>query len=210
MTKLVIGLIGGIGAGKSQAAAEFVRRGARVINADDFAHAALRDPDIRQRIVKRWGRDLLDEHGEIVRRKLGAIVFGDKAQRRELEALVHPWIKHRIAEGIAKAQNDPDVRFIVLDAAIMLEAGWNDICTYLVFIDAPREVRLKRVLEQRGWSAQELEAREQAQLALTKKAAQADHILDNSAELPHLSRQIDDLLRTWGIATAIPPADSTI
>jgi dephospho-CoA kinase len=196
--KPVIGLIGGIGAGKSQAAADFARRGARVINADDFAHAALRDPFIRQQIVERWGHDLLDERGEIVRRKLGAIVFGDDAQRHELEEMVHPWIEHQMNDAVAEAQNDRCVRLIVLDAAIMLEAGWNDICDKLVFIDAPRDLRQKRVRQQRGWTAQELEARERAQLALTKKAAQADHVLDNSADLPHLSRQIDDLLRAWG------------
>jgi dephospho-CoA kinase len=199
MTKLVIGLIGGIGSGKSRTAAEFAKRGGQVINADDFAHAALREPDVRQRIVGRWGRDLLDDHGEIVRRKLGAIVFNDGAQRRELEALLHPWIKRRIAEEIAVAQNDPRVRFIVLDAAIMLEAGWSEVCDHLVFVDAPRDTRVQRVAEQRGWTAQELQARERAQLALTEKAAQADHTLDNSAALPHLSRQVDDLLRIWGL-----------
>ena len=199
-TKPIIGLIGGIGAGKSLAAAEFARHGAKVINADDFAHTALRDPAVREQIVRQWGRDLLGEDGEIVRRKLGAIVFADDAQRRQLEALIHPWIKRRIREEMANAQNDPGVRFLVLDAAIMLEAGWNDVCDRLVFIDAPREVRLKRVREQRGWTAQELEARERAQLALTEKAAQADHTLDNSAEPSHLSRQVDDLLRLWGLS----------
>ena len=201
--KLVIGLIGGIGAGKSQAAAAFARRGARIVSADDFAHAALRDPELRGRIVERWGRDLLDEHGDIVRRKLGALIFADDAQRRELEALVHPWIKRRIHEAIVDAQNDPRVPFIVLDAAIMLEAGWNEICDKLLFIDAPLNLRLRRVREQRGWTPEELHAREQAQLALTKKAAQADHILDNSAELPHLSRQVDDLLQQWGLKSTV-------
>jgi dephospho-CoA kinase len=197
--KPVIGLIGGIGAGKSQVAAEFARRGAKVINADDLAHEALRQPAIREQIVHRWGRDLLDEKGEIVRGRLGAIVFADDAQRRELEALVHPWIKRRLAEEVARAQDEPRVPFIVLDAAIMLEAGWSNVCDRLVFVDAPVEVRRKRVLEQRGWTAKELEARERAQLALTEKAAQADDVLDNSAELPHLSRQVDALIRAWGL-----------
>jgi dephospho-CoA kinase len=200
MAKPVIGLIGGIGAGKSRAAAEFARRGARVISADGFAHDALRDPAVRDAIVQRWGRGLLDENGEIVRRRLGAIVFADDAQRRELEALTHPWIQRRVREAVTGAQNDPAVRFIVLDAAIMLEAGWSAVCDKLVFVDAPRDVRLQRVREQRGWTTQELEARERAQLGLTEKAARADHTLNNSAGLTHLSRQVDDLLQTWGLA----------
>jgi dephospho-CoA kinase len=204
MAKPVIGLIGGIGAGKSAAAAEFARRGGKVISADAAAHDALRDPAVRDAIVKRWGRDLLDDRGEVVRGKLGAIVFADAAQRRELEALTHPWIQRRVREEIAAAQADPSVRFVVLDAAIMLEAGWSAVCDRLVFVDAPREVRVERVKRQRGWTAEELAARERAQLALTEKAAQADHTLNNSAGLPHLSRQVDDLLRAWGLPAPDP------
>ena len=97
--------------------------------------------------------------------------------------MVHPWIKERIRAEVDAARTDAAVRLIVLDAAVMLEAGWHDVCDRLVFIDAPREARLRRVAEQRGWTAEELEAREAAQLPLTAKAAHADHTLDNSASL---------------------------
>jgi len=200
-TKPVIGLLGGIGSGKSQVAAALVRRGGRVINADELGHEALRQPDIVRQIVDHWGRDLLDEKGAVVRRRLGAIVFADERQRHRLEALVHPYIGRRIVEEIHKAEVGPEARFIVLDAAVMLEAGWSDVCDRLVFIDVPRAVRLDRLLRQRGWSAAELEAREKAQLPLTEKAACADHVLDNSASLERLQTQVDDLLRHWGLDT---------
>ena len=112
--------------------------------------------------------------------------------------MVHPWIKERIRDEVDAARADATVRLIVLDAAVMLEAGWHDVCDRLVFIEAPREARLRRVAEQRGWTAQEVEAREAAQLPLTAKAAHADHTLDNSASLEHLDRQVDDLVRRWG------------
>ena len=86
----------------------------------------------------------------------------------------------------------------------MLEAGWHDVCDRLVFVEAPREERLRRVAGQRGWTAAELEAREGAQLPLTAKAAHADHTLDNSGPLERLERQVDDLVRRW--APADPPA----
>jgi dephospho-CoA kinase len=204
-SKPVIGLIGGIGSGKSQVAAALARRGARVIAADELAHAALRQPELRERIVARWGPGVLDERGEVSRRRLGAIVFADAAERRALEEIVHPWIQQRIREEAAAAGSDPAVRLIVLDAAIMLEAGWHGVCDRLIYVDAPREVRLRRLEGQRGWTAAEAEARERAQLPLTEKAARADHVLDNATTLDHLERQVDELLRLWGLAGTAPP-----
>lgn len=198
--KVVVGLIGGIGSGKSQVAALFAARGARVISGDAIAHEALRQPELRERIVQRWGRHLLDGNGELKRRALAAVVFADDDERRALEAIVHPWIRRRIREETAGAQADAEARLIVLDAAIMLEAGWNDVCDHLVYIDAPRSLRLARLAGQRGWTAAEVEAREKAQMPLTEKASRADHVLDNSGTLEHLSRQIDDLLCAWGLA----------
>jgi dephospho-CoA kinase len=201
--KPVVGLVGGIGSGKSAVADAFAARGARVISGDQIAHEALRQPEVKAQIARRWGPDMLDEHGEVRRRRLGAVVFADEAERKALEALVHPWIKGRIRQEAAAAQADPAVRLVVLDAAVMLEAGWHDVCDRLVFVDAPRELRLRRVAGQRGWGDQEMEARERAQLPLTAKAARADHALDNSGPLEHLGRQVDALLAEWGLG---PPA----
>jgi dephospho-CoA kinase len=204
--KFVVGLIGGIGSGKSKVAAAFAARGARVIAGDDLAHEALRQPEIKERIAARWGRDVFDERGNVIRGKLATIVFARPEERRALEMLVHPWIRERIRHDVEAARRDPSVRLIVLDAAIMLEAGWNGICDHLVFVDAPRQERLRRITEQRGWTSEELEARERAQLPLTEKAARADHALDNSGSLEHLGQQVDGFLRSWGLA---PEASDT-
>jgi dephospho-CoA kinase len=203
---LVVGIVGGIGSGKSSVTAEFAHRGARVIQGDQLGHEALRQPDIRRQIVRRWGAELLDEHGEIQRRRLGAIVFSDPQERKALEALTHPWILRRIGEEVIRMKSDPQTRLIVVDAAILLEAGWNDVCDHLIYVDAPIEVRLERVARQRGWATQDLEAREHAQLPLTEKRVRADHVLDNSSSMEHLGRQVDDLMRIWGLPATAPPA----
>jgi dephospho-CoA kinase len=200
--KPVVGLIGGIGSGKSQVAAAFARHGARVIAGDQLGQAALRDPDIRARVAARWGDGVLDEHGEINRRRLAAIVFADTAELKALEAITHPWIRRRIQAEIEEARKDAHVPLIVLDAAIMLEAGWNDVCDRLIYLDAPLAVRLERVARQRGWTEKEVAIRELAQLPLTEKVLRADHVLDNSASLEHLDRQVHDLLHLWGLAQA--------
>jgi dephospho-CoA kinase len=200
--KLVVGLIGGIGSGKSQVAAAFERNGARIIAGDQLGQAALRDPDVRARVASRWGDVVLDEHGEVNRQRLAAIVFADPAERKALEAIAHPWIRRRILAEIAEARRDPSVPLIVLDAAIMLEAGWDEVCDRLLYLEAPRAVRLERVARQRGWSEKEVDAREQAQLPLTEKVIRADHVLDNSNSLEHLNRQVNDLLHLWGLSQA--------
>jgi dephospho-CoA kinase len=202
--KPAIGLLGGIGGGKSRVAAELGARGGRVINADELGHEALRQPEVRARVVQRWGQGLLNEQGEVVRRRLGAIVFADDGERRVLEDLVHPWILGRVQQEIDAARRDPAVRFVVLDAALMLEAGWASLCDRLVFVDTPREQRLQRLLHQRQWTEKEVQAREAAQLPLTEKARRADHVLDNSSTLEHLSRQVDELLQHWGLAPECP------
>jgi len=196
--KLVIGLLGGMGSGKSRVAAEFAKHGACIINADQLGHDALREPAIRDALVQRWGREILHANGDIARDSVAKIVFADEAERRALETVVHPFITRRIREEIEKAQSDPTVRLVVLDAAIMLETGWDQVCDRLVYVHAPRAARLRRLADQRGWSEKEVDAREHAQISLTEKATRADSAIDNSESPESLARQVEDLLRQWG------------
>src|SRR5262249_59507450 len=113
----VIGGIGGIGSGKSQVARVFAEEaGARIISGDVLGHEALRQPEIRDQVVRRWGASILDGNGEVDRRKLGGIVFADATELTALEALVHPWIKRRIGEEVEAYRKDASVPLIVLDA----------------------------------------------------------------------------------------------
>ena len=116
--------------------------------------------------------------------------------------MVFPFIEEGIRQQIASAQAAADVRFIVLDAAIMLETGWSRYCQRLVFVDAPREVRLERLYHHRGWSAKEVDEREQAQMALDEKARWADHRITNAGPPEQLTPQILALLQQWGIGPA--------
>src|SRR5439155_1931268 len=120
----IVGLIGGIGSGKSMVAEMLRQRGAKVISGDELGHEALQRPDVHAEVVRRWGSEILEPDGSIGRARLAKIVFGDPEERRALEALVFPSIERRIEEEIAAARSRADVPVIVLDAAIMLEAGW--------------------------------------------------------------------------------------
>jgi len=197
--KPVIGLIGGVGSGKSLAAAEFAKYGGRIVSGDAFGHEALRRPVIKEQVVRRWGHEILNDEGEVDRRKLGAIVFSDPKERKTLEGLVFPWIEKRIDEEIVRAMSDSQVKFVVLDAAIMLEAGWSRRCDQIVFVDTPREERLRRLAGERGWTAQQVEEREKAQWPLNEKQMRASAVLDNSGSPEALARQVRKLVAQWGI-----------
>jgi dephospho-CoA kinase len=196
--KPVVGLIGGIGSGKSRVAAEFARRGGVIIAGDQLGHEALRQPSVKDQVVRRWGKDVLDENGEIDRRKLARIVFADRAELRALEEMTFPWIARGIEEGIRRARAEAAVALVVLDAAVLLEAGWNRFCDRLVYVHAPRAQRLARVAAQRGWSAKEVDARARAQMSLTDKVSRADDVVDNSRSPEEIARQVETLLRRWG------------
>jgi len=196
--KPILGLLGGIGSGKSAVARLLGERGGLAINADAIAHEALRDPVVKAKVVERFGQGVLGAGGEIDRRELAVPVFRSDAARRELEALVHPWVKDRVLEMTAGAQDDPAVKFVVLDAPVMLEAGWNDVCDHLLYIQVPRDVQLAR-LAPRGWTAEQLVARERTQLPAFEKARRADAIVDNGESLDATARQLDVLLRRWGL-----------
>jgi len=196
--KPVLGLIGGIGGGKSLVAAEFARHGGRIVSGDKAGHEALAQPDIRERIGARFGPEVLDAGGAVDRKKLGRRVFADPAERQALEEVVFPYIKEKLTQEIARARQDPQVAFVVLDAAVMLEAGWNNACDVHVYIHAPRAVRLARLAEHRGWSAKEVLARENAQFSLTDKVTRADWVIDNSASPEEAARQVADLVSRLG------------
>jgi len=195
MPKLLLGLVGGIGSGKSAVAKMLEERCAYVIDADQLGHEALKQGDIREQIVARWGKQVQGEGDEIARRKLGAIVFADSAERKVLESYVFPFITRRIQDEVARANADPAVRFVVLDAAILLETGWGKSCDVIVFVSVPQHIRLKRIADQRGWSEKEVNAREAAQWSLEDKAARAHAVIDNSGNLNETRNQVEALLR---------------
>ena len=199
--KPVIGLVGGIGAGKSTAARLLAARGGAVIDADALGHDALERDDVRQSVLHQWGgrANLLRADGRIDRRALGRVVFGNSADRHALERLLFPYIRERAVNAISAAEADPAVRFVVLDAAVMLEAGWDGVCDKVVYIDAPRPVRLVRVSARSGWTDADLTARETAQWPAERKRAAADAVVVNDADPDGLGRQLDELFETWGM-----------
>jgi dephospho-CoA kinase len=196
----VIGLIGGIGSGKSAVAAILAARGAAVIDADRVGHEVLGEPEVTEEIVARFGENVLrrpasgeSPEPQIDRAALGSIVFADPRSRRELESIVHPRMRERFRQDIGRLSQQGGARMIVLDAAILLEAGWDDLCDRVVFVEAPADLRRERVAKARGWTAAVLESRERAQWPPENKRLRADIVLVNGAGLDSLNREVGRL-----------------
>lgn len=196
MSKPVLGLIGTIGAGKSAAAAALALRGGYVIDADRIGHEVLEEDSVRERLMTRWGERILYPDGRINRRAIAGIVFSNADERNTLESIVYPAIEQRCRKEIDIAQRDKVVKFVVLDAAVMLEAGWTGIVSKYLFIDAPRALRLRRVAK-RGWNEADLVNREAAQWPADVKKAIADVIVVNDGSLEELQQILDQHLSRW-------------
>ena len=181
MTMLTLGLVGGIASGKSVVANCFRDLGAVVLDADRAGHAVLREPDVIAALKARWGERILDPSGQVSRREVAKIVFAreDGSERKFLEQLTHPRIQMRLQQELLKVQAaNPPPRVVVLDAALLFEAGWESLCDKVLFVDAPRDVRLERAVS-RGWSAEQFAAREAAQLPVEDKRRRSDLLIRN-------------------------------
>jgi len=189
----ILGITGGIASGKSLVAQQFAALGAGVLDADRAGHAVLRLPHIEAAARRRWGESVFGPDGRIDRERLAQVVFapGEKGQkdRKYLEQLTHPEIARRIwrQTGPLTAGGAP---WVVLDAALLLETGWDQWCEKVVFVDAPEELRLQRALA-RGWGKEDFKAREGVQESLDRKRARADVIIDNSGPPERTRAQVE-------------------
>lgn len=190
--KPVIGLAGGIGAGKSQVARILGELGAAVIDSDALAGQALDHEEVIAAIRTAWGADVLTEDGRVDRTKLRR-VFDDRSERRRLEALIHPRVARQREALMAQYAADPRVAAIVLDSPLLFEAGIASSCDAIVFVDCDDAVRQARVAASRGWTPKQLQAREKAQKPLDFKKRRADYVVCNDSTTDALRRQVTAL-----------------
>ncbi|WP_437225705.1 dephospho-CoA kinase [Planctomicrobium sp. SH661] len=183
----VIGIVGGIGSGKSALANALMHHfQCGRLDADSAGHRALARPDVIAALKTAFGPEIFDEHGNVVRSKLAQRVFGAESEqlaaRKQLESIVHPHIRRDIVEQLEGHQSRMDCDIILLDAALLIEAGWSNDCDAVIYVDVPDAVRQARVAS-RGWSPAELARRESSQLSLKEKQARSDLIVKNTGDI---------------------------
>jgi len=198
----VIGLTGGIASGKSVVSARLAALGAYVIDADQIGHQILAPgAEAYDSVVEAFGPEILAPDRRIDRGKLGARVFATPDLLRRLNGISHPLMARRMEQEIAAVRARPaDQRppLIVLDAAILLEAGWDRLCDAVWTVETPPDIALQRLMARNGLSEERARGRLRAQLSNAERAARAQHVIPNSGTLEELEAAIVSLWRQVG------------
>ena len=187
---ILVGLTGGIAAGKSTVASMLAARGAAVVDADRIAHR-LQEPGgpCYREIVEAFGREILDASGRIDRQRLGARAFADPSLRQRLEAIMHPAIWAACEPEIGRA-GAAGRSVCVVEAALILETGHRDRFQRLIVVTAPTEAQIGRLREQRGLTVEAAQQRLAAQWSGAAKARHADYVIDNGGDLAATEAQV--------------------
>lgn len=195
---LIVGLAGGIAAGKSLIAQEAAKLpGVAVIDADRIAWETYRkNTETYRKLVARFGKQILSEDGEIDRKKLGALVFSDSEAREFVNATVHPAVQESL-EKLAEAHRAQGTKLLVIEAALVLESPYvqRDFFDYIILVSAPREAQIQRLIERSGLAPEEARRRVEAQTPSALLAERADFVLDTSGTIEETRERARRLFR---------------
>ena len=191
---IVVGLAGGIGCGKSEVARIMADLGAVVIDADKYGHQVYA-PNTQgwTEVVAAFGDDILDDNGEVDRRKLGPKVFGKPEEMQKLNDIAWPKIKQSIQEEIEN-QRRTGTGVVVVDAAILIEAGWTDLSDQVWVATAPEEQVIKRVQARNNITEEQVKARIDSQMGTDERVSYADVVGSNDQDLDALK---DNVVALW-------------
>jgi dephospho-CoA kinase len=186
--RVVVGLTGIFGSGKTTVSHLMEELGAAVINADHLAHEALwKDSAVYAGIRKLFPEVPEDAKG-LDRKKLGAIVFKDEKRRKDLEKEIHPYVRQRVEAEIADAEE----KVVVLEVPLLFEANFDWLCDTTVTVEASREEVEKRLME-KGFSKEEIEARLKAQMPLEEKKKRSKFIINNNGSLEKTRAEVEKI-----------------
>ena len=192
---LVIGLTGNIASGKSTVAQLFSERGATIIDADILARRAVEPgTEAHRKIVQRWGTAVLEPSGDINRGELRRRVFSDAKALDDLNEIVHPEVarlRDRLVDE-ARARGD---RIVICDIPLLFEKNLVEAFDRIVLVDAPRPIRLERLVRDRGLKETEAMDMITAQMPAELKRARADYIIDNDSTFATLEQRVNEV---WG------------
>jgi dephospho-CoA kinase len=185
----LIGLTGGIAAGKTEALNAFQRLGAETISTDEVVHELLRTPDVRDRVVERWGEEVAPG-GEVDRAKVAQLVFERPGELAWLESQLHPLVGSRVVEWAGGLP--ADATLAVVEVPLLFESGMEGLFDAVVCVVAPDELRRDR---ESGRDLAAREGRSGRQLSQAEKAERATHVITNDGTLAELEAQIAALIR---------------
>lgn len=191
MAALSVALTGGIASGKSTVADRFASAGALIVDSDLLAREVVAPgtPGLAE-IVARFGPGVVDASGALDREALGAVIFGDEGARADLNAIIHPRVRARRAEMIAAAR----VPVVISVIPLLVETGAQHGFDKIIVVDIPVDEQRRRLMARNGLTAEQAQARIDAQATREQRLAIADWVIDNSGTLDQLNAQVD---RVW-------------
>ncbi len=200
-SKLIVGLTGGFGVGKSSVAQRFKNMGAEIIDADEIAHSAMKKGSpVFDSIVELFEEALHPGGKKMDREKVAEIVFADPQKRKELEAIIHPYVYEKIKKMIEASERS----VILVEVPLLFEAGFETLCDKVAVVTCNATVKMKRLVCKK-FTEQEVRARERAQMAEALKAKKAHFVIDNSKSIYQTQREIE---RLWYKFVALQKAGS--
>ena len=192
----VIGITGGVGAGKSSVLSILKEDyGAQVLEADKIGHQVM-DPGMvcYSQVVNRFGKEILKRDGSIDRGLLGGIVFSDEDALASLNAIIHPAVKQEIKRRIAESKS----KLIAVEAALLLEDHYDEFCDQVWYIFVPQKERIRRLMESRGYSREKCLSVMDNQLPEEEFFKRCKTVIDNSRNIRYTKEQIDKILKDGG------------
>lgn len=188
--KPVVGLLGGIGSGKSTVANQFANLGCGVIDADRMAHEVIEDKDVVDTISSLFGPEVLASDGMVDRSKLAAKVFEDPEQLEKLQAIIHPPVLEQCQKLLKQYLAASSVPAVILDVPLLLESGMDKQCNILIFVESSPALCLQRALAKKGLSREQIKKRENFQISLDKKRQIAHYTIKNNSDMSDLAEQV--------------------
>ena len=196
MSMLLIGLTGGIASGKTTVSNMFVKLGAHLIDADVIARDVVKpDKPAWKEIVSAFGESVLDDKKEIIREKLAAAIFNSPEKRKQLEAITHPRIieeENRLINEIRK-NNKPGI--IILDAALLIEAGHHNRVDKLIVVYLNKNTQIKRLRKRDNLNSVDAEKRLDSQMSLDEKVNFANYVIDNGKSPDEVEKQVSQIYK---------------
>lgn len=189
---MIYGLTGGIGAGKGAVSEILKEHGFKVMSADDISREVTKkESPLLNLLVKEFGNEILKEDGELDRRKLADMAFGDRDKTRRLNNLVQSAVLVRAIEHVNRISLNKREEIIFFEVPMLFEAGWDRLFEQVWLVTAPKETRIDRVIARDGLTENQILTRMNLQMSEEEKRRRADVILDNSGDMNQLRRNVE-------------------
>ena len=207
MKKVVIGLTGGIGTGKSTVSQILKEKNFPVIDLDVISHEIIKFPKVVEKIVENFGKEVLEYNNTgnwiISREKLGRVIFGNREKRLILNSIMHPEILHIMREKILECKKENKIIFVEIQ--LLFEVKWEKEFDYILLVSAEKETQIKRILTRDKRSKEEALSIINSQMSLDEKKKRSDYVIENDGNIQDLEKKVDDFLKKIEFENILKP-----